>query len=63
MTPCMSLASANLRIMTLIRSPMSLAPFSAAISAKPPPAGTSMSASRRPACRSETYFMNSSVRT
>ena len=57
------MALANAAMMVLICSPMSFLPFSAAMSAKPPPAGTSMSASGRPACRSETYFMKSSVRT
>ena len=58
-----SLASASRPMILLILSPISLSPFSFAISAKPPPWGTSMSASGLPACLSETYFMNNRVRT
>ena len=47
----------------LILSPISLSPLSFTMSAKPPRWGTSMSASGFPAYLSETYFMNSRVRT
>ena len=47
----------------LIRSPISLPPLQAAMSAKPPPGGASMSAPGSAAYLSETYFMNSRVGT
>ena len=45
MTPLRSLASASRPMILLIPSPISLSPLSCTMSAKPPPAGTSMSAS------------------
>jgi len=59
------LASASLLMTLLISSPISFVPLSAAMSAKPPPGGTTMSGygSSMSAYLSETYFMNSSVRT
>ena len=62
-TPLRSLASASLPMILLILSPISLSPLSATMSAKLPPAGTSIRASFWPAYLSETYLTNSRTRT
>ena len=62
-TPLRSFASASLPMILLILSPISLSPFSATMSAKPPPFGTSSSASLWPAYLSETYLTNSRTST
>ena len=62
-TPLRSLAAASLAMILLILSPISLSPFSATMSAKLAPFGTSISEPLAPAALSDTYFMNSSVRT
>ncbi|MNF96725.1 hypothetical protein D3C84_795210 [compost metagenome] len=63
MTPVRLLASARRAMIWLILSPISLSPLSATMSAKLPPAGTSISELGSAAYLSDTYFTNSSTRT